>query len=173
MRIRKFIDTKTAKMYANAFILSSFSYCPIIWMFCTKNLNGIIEKAQKRCLKTVHNMHYKSIEELLIIDKSNKVHTKNLRFLMTEIYKTLNNLSPEFMKEIFTLKNQPYNLRRTELLNLPPCSTKTFGTYSLSFRASYIWNNLPANIKTAESLLIFINLIKNWQGTVCNCKICV
>ena len=172
IRIRKYIDTKTAKLYANAFILPAFSYCPLIWMFCNKNLNGKIDKAHKRCLKAVYNLHHRTFKELLYIDKSSNLHTKNLKSLMTEIYKVINNLAPEFMTEIFTIKNQPYNLRRTELLNLPPCSTRTFGTNSLSFRASYVWNNLPINITSAKTLSLFKILIKKWQRVTCNCKIC-
>ena len=30
LRIRKYIDTPTAKVYANAYVLSAFSYCAII-----------------------------------------------------------------------------------------------------------------------------------------------
>ena len=77
---------------------------------------------------------------------------------MIEVYKTLNNLTPEFMQEIFKIKNQPYNLRRTNLLQLPPCLSRKYGTYSLSFRASFIWNNLPIDIKAANSLSKFKNL---------------
>ena len=91
---------------------------------------------------------------------------------MTEIFKTLQNEAPAFMNEIFKINEQPYNLRRTNLLKLVPCKSKTFGTYSLSFRASFIWNYLPIDIKSAATLSQFKILIKKWNGDICKCKIC-
>ena len=38
-RIRKYIDVSQAKLLFNAYIMSSFNYCPINWMFCSKSLN--------------------------------------------------------------------------------------------------------------------------------------
>ena len=39
------------------------------------------------------------------------IHIRNLKFLLTEIYKFLNGLSPPIMKEVFQLNDYPYNLR--------------------------------------------------------------
>jgi len=35
-RVRPFITRKKAELLLNAYILSSFNYCPLIWMFCGK-----------------------------------------------------------------------------------------------------------------------------------------
>ena len=40
---------------------------------------------------------------------------------------------------------------------------------SLKFYRPKIWNTLPVNIKTAENLNAFKNLIKSWNGVSCNC----
>ena len=172
LRIRKYIDVHTAKIYANAYILSAFYYCPMIWMFCNKISNNMINKAHIRCLKCVYNKNNMSLENLSSIDGSASIHVKNLRILMTEVYKSLNQINPEFMWDIFQIKASPYQLRMPLNLTLPPTSSKTFGTYSLAFRASFVWNNLPAIIKNSTTLRQFRNLIKNWQGNLCNCKLC-
>ena len=39
-------------------------------------------------------------ENLLAIDESITIRKPNLRFLMTEIYKTLNDMNPPFVKEL-------------------------------------------------------------------------
>ena len=51
------------------------------------------------------------------------VHQKQLRQLTTEIYKSLTDLSPEFIKPFFTVKELPYNLRNGHILNLPSLPT--------------------------------------------------
>ena len=39
------------------------------------------------------------------------VHHKNLQALVTEIFKVKNDLAPNIMKDVFVLKEPPYNLR--------------------------------------------------------------
>ena len=73
-----------------AFITSQFSYCPLIWMF-----------------------HSRNFSELLDLDISVTVHQKDLQVLVTEIYKVKNGIAPEIMKDIFELQNPSYNLRST------------------------------------------------------------
>ena len=141
-------------------------------MFCNKISNNMINKAHRRCLKCVYNKNNMSLENLSSIDGSASIHVKNLRVLMTEVYKSLNQINPEFMWDIFQIKTSPYQLRMPSNLTLPPTSSKTFGTYSLAFRASFVWNNLPAIIKNSTTLRQFKKLIKNWQGNLCNCKLC-
>ena len=73
---------------------------------------------------------------------------KKLRQLTTEIYKSLTDLSPEFIKPFFTVKQLPYNLHDRHMLNLPSPQTTYYGTNSIRFRACQVWNNLPLSIKT-------------------------
>ena len=44
---------------------------------------------------------------------------------------------------------------------------------SLKFYRPKIWNTLTVNIKTAENLNAFKNLIKSWNGVSCNCIVCI
>ena len=57
-------------------------------------------------------------------------------------------------------------------LNIPRRNQVTFGTTSLKFYGTKIWNALPVNIKTAENLNAFNNLIKKWNGVSRNCIVC-
>ena len=44
------------------------------------------------------------------------IHEKNLRSLALEVYKSLNELNPSFMKEFYSSKKTSYDLRRGKLL---------------------------------------------------------
>ena len=46
-----------------------------------------------------------------------------------------------------------------------------FGYKSLRIFGSQIWNKFPYHIKSSENLKSFNELIKNWDGTSCSCKI--
>ena len=84
--------------------MSNFSYCPLVWMFSTAASLKKIENLQKRALRFLYNNYQLTYEELL--DKANSLtmNVKRLRFLCVEIYKTINNLNPSFMKHIFELR---------------------------------------------------------------------
>ena len=57
-------------------------------------------------------------------------------------------------------------------LNIPRRNQVTFGTKSLKFYGTKIWNALPVNIKTAENLNAFNNLMKKWNDVSRNCIVC-
>ena len=69
-RIGKCITIEKARILNNAYILSLFYYCPIVWVFCSKTSNNLIDKTHKRALRVVYNSYDKSLEELLQIDGS-------------------------------------------------------------------------------------------------------
>ena len=65
-----------------------------------------IESLHKRALRFLLNDYVSSYEQLL--EKSGKcnMNIRRLRFLCTEIHKTLNVLNPSFTKEIFENRNE-------------------------------------------------------------------
>ena len=64
-----------------AFITSQFSYCPLIWMFHSRNLNNKINRIHERALRLVYQNNL-SFSELLEIDNSVTVHQNNLQVLV-------------------------------------------------------------------------------------------
>ena len=142
-RVRNFISFKQALSLYNCYIQSYFSYCPLIWMFCNKTSNIMIDNVQKRALRALYNVYDLSLDELLLLDGKERVHSIHIRFLLKEIFKTVNGLNPCFLKEIFVPKTVPYFLRNPDLLVLPETNTVRYGVNSLSFRGSILWNKLP------------------------------
>ena len=49
-RVREYVTVEKARILANAFIDSQFSYTPLIWMFAEKTLINKICKIQQRPL---------------------------------------------------------------------------------------------------------------------------
>ena len=48
--------------------MSTFSYCPLIWMDCSKLVNNLINKIHKRSLRVIYEMEDANFEDLLIKD---------------------------------------------------------------------------------------------------------
>ena len=88
------------------------------------------------------------------------VHQKCIKFLLTEVYKYLNGLSPHIMNTIFKLRQKSYNLRNFHAFESQYPRTKKFGLDSIAYRASQLWKNVPEEIRNSASLLIFKESIK-------------
>ena len=140
-------------------------------MFCRKTLYSKIEKIHHKTLKVIYESHY-AYDNLLLQSNTFSVHHKDLRFLMTEIYKSISQLNPEFMWSYFTHKDMPYNLRKSPILGLPKIHSFYYGTNAIHFRGFLIWNNLRAVVKSSNSLFDFKNKIKNIGDIDCGCLIC-
>ena len=171
-RVVKYLDGQKAKLLYNAFIMSTFNYCPLIWMFCGKRSNKELNMVHKRALRLLLNDYDASFEELLERSKETSIHVKNLQYLLIEVYKSLNCQNPMFMWDMFKRRETTYDLRVKDLLQLPKTKTTSYGINSILFRGSILWNSIPDVIKNNQSIASFKKIIKTWNGEKCNCTIC-
>ena len=123
----------------NAFFMSQFSYCQLVWLCHNRTKNNQINRLHRRCLRLIYNDKKYSFEQLLEIDSSVSVHYKNLRALATEMYKIYHGISPTIMNEIFTLRHQnQYNLRNWTYFDAPKVRTVNHGSESVRYLGSKI-----------------------------------
>ena len=116
-----------------AFIESQFGYCPLIWMFCGKNLNNRINHLYERPLRIVYNDYESSFQELLELDNSVSIHHRNIRLLEIELFKVKNGFSNQIMSELFDLRNIEYNFRsQTDF---------SFGAVKYSIRLTMVYGH--------------------------------
>ena len=83
------------------------------------------------------------------------VHIRNIKVLMTEIYKFLNDLSLPTMSDIFEKHEDHYSFRNPRSLASKLKMTTIYGIDSIAFRGPQIWHSLPPGIKNSESLNSF------------------
>ena len=170
-RITKYLTPVKVRLLYNAFINSQFNYASVIWMFCRKKDYLKIEKIQYKALKIIYNSN-ESYEALLTRNNEVSIHQKHLRALATEIYKSLADINPDFMKPYLIIKEMPYNLRNGCTLKLLSANSTYYGINSVLFRACLMWNRLPVSVKQSQSLLEFKSKIKTLRNIVCTCTIC-
>ena len=98
-QLKSFLGLKEKEVLVNSFISSNFNYYLLVWMLSHNKSLDKIESLHKRALRFWVNDYVSSYEQLL--EKSGKcnMNIPRLRFLCIEIYKTLNDLKPSFMKE--------------------------------------------------------------------------
>ena len=118
-RISGYMDSSKKRTIMKAFITSHFSYCPLVWMFHSRELNNKINRIHERSLRLVYSDKTSTFQELLDKSKSVSVHHKNIHVLAKEIYKTVNGVAPTIMNSIFETKDIEYNLRNK--INFESC----------------------------------------------------
>ena len=171
-RIAPFMDQGKLRYLMRAFINSQFQYCPLAWMFHSRELRHKIDKIQERALRVTYQDYESSFEVLMEKDRSITVHQRNLQNLMTEMYKTKNGLNPAFMREIFCQQESQHNLRNSNDFSLPRIKTVTYGSETIRFRGPQVWATVPQFSKDSASLTEFKNKIKSWSGESCHCRLC-
>ena len=99
------------------------------------------------------------------------MEVKRPRILGLEVFKTLNNMNPEYMKEILHKTafptQRPLNLEVTE-------SHKTkYGNKSLRCLGPHTWNSLTSQIKKETDYTKFKEFIEDWFGIKCKRNLCI
>ena len=69
-RISNYMSSAKLKMLMKSFVISQFSYCPLVWMFCSKRINNRINHIHERALRIAYNDRRSTFESLLDKDKS-------------------------------------------------------------------------------------------------------
>ena len=143
-----------------------------MWMFAGKSQISKVQKINFRTLQVVYNTYEKSYNELLILNRDISIHQKHLHFLAKEVYKSVDNLHPQFMWNYFNISTLSYELRKGNKVNLPETRTCRYRINSLLFCGALLWDNLPRNVKESHSVAEFKETIKGIGNLTCSCVVC-
>ena len=125
------------------------------------------------CPKDLTPRKKSDFQFLLKNDKSVTIHVRNLHYLVTEIYKVKNNISPKIMRYIFHFQeNVNSKLRSGIHLTSRNMRTTLFGKETVSNLWAKIWSLVPEELKNSSSLQVFKNKLKEWKPTSCPCRLC-
>ena len=166
------ILVKQRRLIYSSFFTGQLSFCPLIWTFCSRQSNHVINKLQERALRIIYNDYDSSFSELLEMSDESKIHIKNINGLVVEIYKFLNDILPSIMNNIFQKQENYYSLRKSRPRLSKGKFTTTYGIDTISFRRPQIWQDLPQDIKNFDSLNLFKSNIKRYGTLSCHCKMC-
>ena len=160
------------RIVMKTFIESQFNYCPLIWMFHSRNMNNKVNRLHERALRIVYFDFKSSFEGLLVKGNSSSIHERNIQSLAIEIYKFLNGLSPSFLNNVFHKNiSNSYDLRNHKDLYSRNPKTVRYGTETVSYIALKIWSKVPETIKMSSSLESFKTKIRKWKPE-CDCRLC-
>ena len=161
--IRPYLDSHSASQIIHAFITSRLDYCnSLLFGLSDKSLNRL-RKVQNTAVRIVtlckRNDHITPyLKELHWLPVHLRIDFKIL--LIT--YKILNGLAPEYLCTLVKLYAPPRELRSGSQYLLEPILSHSvnYGDRAFSIAAPHLWNNLPLNIRTSETLSVFKTKLK-------------
>ena len=150
------MDLSKRRMPLNAYFISQFSYCPLVWMFHSRGKNNKINRIHERCLRIIYNDKKSTFYELLEKDGSVSIHKRNLLFLSCEMFKLKRDMAPELIKElILQIRQRKYELRNNLDFAVPIMKSVHKGLESLSYLDPKIWGLLALETKETEAFSQF------------------
>jgi len=161
--IRSVLTDAAAAQLIHALVTSRLDYCNSMLYDVYDNQRKRLQRIQNIACRIVCRAPKKSE----VTDLMKGVHWLPIKqriifkiLLLT--FKALNNLAPEYLRELVTPYCPPRKLRSSELqeLRVPKFRCRTFGDRSFEFAAATEWNELPLTIKESPSLATFKSNIK-------------
>ena len=120
-------------------------------MFCIRESNYKLNRVQERALRIISEDYISSFSDLVILLNEKTIHQRCINFLMTEVFKYLNGLSPDLMNEVFRLKSNYHNVRNFNIFETYIPKTKSSLNSSV-YRANQLWQLVPHEVRKSKSL---------------------
>ena len=147
---------------ASALILPYCDYSSPVWDCMSGYLSEKLQKLQNRAARVITKLPCDTSSNLLLAKlKWEKLSLRRKKQKALIMYKTLNELAPEYLQSLFTQRHvNDYNLRNLEgKLSLPKPNTN-YLKRSFCFSGACRWNNLPQDLKSVGSIGQFKRGIK-------------
>ena len=78
-----------------------------------------------------------------------------LKHKATLMFKTINELNPPYLHDLFKSRSTGYNLRNSEHTLYVPKPRTNYGKRSFSYSGAMLWNELPQSVRAVRSLSQF------------------
>ena len=171
-RFKRIFKEREKYVIFNTFIIANFNYCPIVWNFCGIVQLRKMERIQERALRFVFDDNTSEYAELLKKADCELLHLKRIKVIACEVFKSVKDLNPVFMKEMFCMKENVHNMRDNHKLQMKKFKKIRYGKGSFSYYGAHIWNMLPPHYKECINVASFKKLLSTWEGPNCKCSIC-
>ena len=100
-RLSNLMSFQQGRFLMKLFVEAQFEYCPLVWMFHSREVNRKINHLHERSLCIVYRDYNSSFNDLLKKDKSVSIHDRNFQGLAVELFRVKENLSNAIMSYIF------------------------------------------------------------------------
>ena len=162
-KIRKFLNTDTTKSAIVSLVTSRLDYCNGLLCGITDELLCRLQKVQNNAARVVSGS--KKYDHITPVLKD--LHwlpiRKRIEFkILLLTFKCMQGCAPLYLRELLVKQANTRTLRSNtkNLLQIPLTNLKRFGDRAFCAYAPRLWNELPDNIKAADSVQNFKKQLK-------------
>ena len=153
-----FVPFETLLCIYNALVQPHFDYCSVVWGNCNNSLSIELQKLQNRAARILTFSSYDAnVDDLFVRLGWQKLNLQRELKTVTMVYKSLNGLTPDYLKSMFTDRSatSTYSLRNCEGKLALPLPRTNFLKNSCSYSGAVLWNSLPTSLQKAQTLASF------------------
>ena len=128
---------------------------------------------RSRFVRLVCQDYTTTFEDLLVKDNSLSFHHRNIHQIAIEMFKVKHDLSPPFIQELFSFKENDKGTRMGNTFERPNVDSVKKGDRSWRTFGPIVWNTMiPEKLKTCQTLDDFKNSIKLCRRGNCTSELC-
>ena len=169
-RYKKFLGREAKITLCDSIVLSQFNYCDVVYSNMDISLENKVQKIQNHCLRFIFNFPYRmkdrcDYDELRKQLKWLNMKHRRVQHGLTMIYKILNGLAPNYLRDTFTLTSEIHNVNTRGANNsiwINKNITSKLHRKSYTFYMAKIYNSIPENIQKSQSVNSFKQAIKRY-----------
>lgn len=163
--IRKFLTKETTQTLVHAFVIGRIDYCNSLLYNLPAVHLAKLQRLQNSAARLIcYTPRFMHITPVLCSLHWLPVKYRILFKVIILTFKVLHGISPNYLKELITIKERSkYNLRSNNglLLEMPSIKTKkTLGDRSFTVAAPTLWNNLPLALRNETNFSKFKSSLK-------------
>ena len=148
----------TASKIYKGLIEPHFDYCSTVWDGLTQQLS---EKLQNRAIRVITKSSYDTSSRFLLnLLGWDNLSVRGAKQKANLMYKCINNLAPAYLCNLFAPRTPNFRNAKKRLM-LPKPKTD-YLKRSFSYSGALLWNNLPEEILTSNSLSFFKRSSHRW-----------
>ena len=139
--------------------MSHFNYCSSIWHNCLKSDSKKLDRLRERALRYLYSEE--SSQTRTLRDRIGySLVDRRIRNLLIIVFKTINNYPPEYLRDLFRLRDNIKNLRGVNKLQVPKPNTTRYGKNSVKYLAAITWNEISDTLRSPSTLSAFKKAVR-------------
>ena len=147
------------------------SYYNKTWGTCSSSSLDRLQALQNRAVRTVANFKYEGTDHAKLLKELDWLNVREIIEYDTAslVYKIENDLAPAHMKNMFMQSSEvhAYSTRSAASGDFHLANGNlNIGKASIFYHGAYIWNQLPVQIREAQSIKCFQNCLKETIGNI-------
>jgi hypothetical protein len=168
--IRKYLTRTVSEQLTHAFVSSKLDYGNALLYGIPATLLNKLQLIQNTAARIVTRTgKYEHITPVLKHLHWLPVRERIVFKILLVTFKAINNQAPNYICDLLDTYRPSHHLRSKDkfLLVVPKTKLKTCGSRAFTAAAPTLWNALPQNVKSSESISVFKSRLKTFLFTRC------